>query len=1140
MTEKPQKSDAPDYSKTLFLPQTEFPMRAGLPQREPEILKTWNEIGLYGKLREAGAGRAKFVLHDGPPYANGNIHIGHALNKILKDVVTKSQQMLGFDSNYVPGWDCHGLPIEWKIEEENYRSKGKAKPDFKDSAAMVAFRKECRAYAGHWLNVQREEFKRLGIIGDWDHPYATMDYFAEAQIARELMKFAANGTLYRGSKPVMWSVVEKTALAEAEVEYEDYTSDTVWVKFPVAQVELASGKDASVAIVQAASDASIVIWTTTPWTLPGNRAISFSPKIAYGLYRVTESPADNWTKTGDLLILADTLAEAVFKQARVTGYERVGAVPATALATMECAHPLAGLAGGYQFRVPLLEGDHVTDDTGTGFVHTAPGHGREDFDVWMSNARELESRGINTTIPYTVDENGAFTDQAPGFEGKRVLNDKGEKGDANDAVIKALIDAGMLLARGRLKHQYPHSWRSKKPVIFRNTPQWFIAMDKDIADAGKAKSGDTLRARALHAISVTQWVPESGENRINGMIKSKPDWVISRQRAWGVPIAVFVREKGDGSAEILQDDAVNKRIADAFEQEGADAWYMDGARARFLGPLANEAWQKVDDICDVWFDSGSTHAFVLEDPVHFPGLAGIKRKVDGGKDTVMYLEGSDQHRGWFQSSLLESCGTRGRAPFDIVLTHGFTLDENGRKMSKSVGNTVEPQKVIAQSGADILRLWVCATDYADDQRIGPEILKNTIETYRKLRNSMRWMLGTLHHFEPDDAVAYDEMPELERLMLHQLAEQAAIVRRAYAEFDYKTVVASLSAFMNTELSAFYFDIRKDTLYCDPPSSLARKAALTTIDMICDAILKWFAPVLSFTCEEAWRLYRPDAAPSVHLTLFPQEFEGFRDDALAAKWETIRNVRRVVTGALEVERAAKRIGSSLEASPLVYVSDKTIFATLFDIDLAEVCITSNAMVSNDDAPATAFRLNDVPGVAVVVEKAVGTKCARSWKILPTVGDDPEYPDVSPRDAQALREWKALGEASAAPAAPAPLRLVEAIVVAAPKISEPQEAEKKSVEVNPKRKKPARGKSGKTAVTGKKSSKKSVATGVKKSPAKKNAAKKKAAATTKGAKKKAAKKKTAKKVSKKAGKKPEKNIAATRAKNKKAKARKSRAR
>ena len=620
MSEKPQKSDATDYSKTLFLPQTEFPMRAGLPQREPEILKEWNKIGLYERLRESSEGRPKFVLHDGPPYANGNIHIGHALNKILKDVVTKSQQMLGFDSNYVPGWDCHGLPIEWKIEEENYRSKGKTKPDFRNSAAMVAFRKECRAYATHWLNVQREEFKRLGIVGDWDHPYATMSYPAEAQIARELMKFAANGTLYRGSKPVMWSVVEKTALAEAEVEYEDYTSDTVWVKFPVTSP--AHG---------ALAGASIVIWTTTPWTLPGNRAISFSPKIAYGLYKVTDAPADNWAKNGDLLILADALAESVFKQARVTAYEKVRALPAETLDAVECAHPLRGLDGGYQFIVPLLAGDHVTDDTGTGFVHTAPGHGREDFDVWTANARELEARGISTTIPYTVDENGALTAQAPGFTGKRVLNDKGEKGDANEAVIKALIEKGMLLARGRLKHQYPHSWRSKKPVIFRNTPQWFIAMDKDIVENGKAKAGDTLRARALQAISVTKWVPPAGQNRINGMIVNRPDWVISRQRAWGVPIAVFVREKGDGSAEILQDEIVNQRIAEAFMEEGADAWYMDGARERFLGSRANEDWKKVDDICDVWFDSGSTHAFVLEDRQNFPNLGHIVRKIDGGR-----------------------------------------------------------------------------------------------------------------------------------------------------------------------------------------------------------------------------------------------------------------------------------------------------------------------------------------------------------------------------------------------------------------------------------------------------------------------------------------------------------------------------
>jgi isoleucyl-tRNA synthetase len=996
MSEKPQKSDAKDYSKTLYLPQTEFPMRAGLPQREPDLLSRWNEIGLYDRLREEAKGRTKFVLHDGPPYANGNIHIGTALNKILKDLVTKSQQMLGFDSNYVPGWDCHGLPIEWKVEEENYRAKGKQKPDFRDPAAMVAFRRECRAYATHWLNVQREEFKRLGVIGDWDHPYATMTYPAEAQIARELMKFAANGTLYRGSKPVMWSVVEKTALAEAEVEYEDYTSDMVWVKFPVTSP--AHG---------ALAKASVLIWTTTPWTLPGNRAISFSPKIAYGLYEVTDAPADNWAKTGDLLILADALAEDVFKQARVTSFKKVRDIPGDTLDAVECAHPLKGLAGGYDFIVPLLSGDHVTDDTGTGFVHTAPSHGREDFDVWMANGRELAARGINTAIPYTVDENGAFTEQAPGFTGKRVINDKGEKGDANEAVIKALIEAGKLLARGRLKHQYPHSWRSKKPVIFRNTPQWFIAMDKDIAVGDRVKSGDTLRARALHAISVTQWVPPSGQNRITGMIEARPDWVISRQRAWGVPIAVFVREKGDGSAEILQDEAVNKRIGDAFEQEGADAWYAESARERFLASRANEDWQKVDDILDVWFDSGSTHAFVLEDPKHFPGLAGIKRKADGGNDTVMYLEGSDQHRGWFHSSLLESCGTRGRAPYDVVLTHGFTQDEHGRKMSKSLGNTIEPQAVIKQSGADILRLWVAACDYTDDQRIGPEILKNTVETYRKLRNTVRWMLGSLHHFKSGETVAVTDMPELERYMLHELSLRAAAVQKAYAEFDFKTVVATLSAFMNSELSAFYFDIRKDTLYCDPPSSVARKSALTTIDIICDAVLKWLAPILSFTCEEAWLQYSPTGAASVHLTAFPEGLEGFRNDELAAKWAVIRDVRRVVTGALELERAAKKIGSSLEASPVIYVADRKLLGILFDVDVAEICITSNAEVQQDDAPEGAFRLSDVPGVAVVVEKAVGTKCARSWKILPTVGEDPDYPDVSPRDAQALREWKALG-------------------------------------------------------------------------------------------------------------------------------------
>jgi isoleucyl-tRNA synthetase len=981
-----------DYSETLFLPQTDFPMRAGLPQREPEILKRWEEGDLYNQLRAAAQGREKFILHDGPPYANGNIHIGHALNKILKDVVTRSQQMLGYDSNYVPGWDCHGLPIEWKIEEENYRSKNKPKPDFSNPAAMVAFRQECRAYAQHWLEVQREEFKRLGVEGDWAHPYTTMDNFAEAQIARELMKFVANGLLYRGSKPVMWSVVEKTALAEAEVEYEDYTSDTVWVKFPVSQTD-----------DQKLANASVVIWTTTPWTLPGNRAVTFSSRINYALYRVTEAATENWAKTGDLFILAEKLAAEVFKQAKVTAFEKGADVPAKVLDNMTLKHPFRGR--GYEFIVPLLDGDHVTDEDGTGFVHTAPGHGRDDFEIWMSEKSSLEASDIDTAIPYTVDENGAFTAQAPGFEGKRVINDKGEKGDANEAVIKALIDAHMIIARGRLKHQYPHSWRSKKPIIFRNTPQWFIAMDKDIA-----KRGDTLRARALQAISVTRWVPAAGQNRITGMIEQRPDWVISRQRAWGVPIAVFIKEKPDGSVEILQDPEVEARIVEAFESEGADAWYKPGARERLLGKLANDTWKKVDDILDVWFDSGSTHAFVLEDEVHFPQLAGIKRKMDGGKDTVMYLEGSDQHRGWFHSSLLESCGTRGRAPFDVVLTHGFVLDEQGRKMSKSTGNVTAPQDVIKQSGADILRMWVCASDYADDLRIGPEILKTTVETYRKLRNTVRWMLGSLAHFHEDERVKFEKMPELERLMLHRLSELDELVRKAYADFDYKRIFAALSAFMTSDLSAFYFDIRKDALYCDAYSSATRKACLTVLDQLFRCTVVWLAPMLCFTAEESWASRYSAAAKSVHLELFLEVPAAWRDDKLADKWRKVRTVRRVITGALEIERAQKRIGSSLEAHPIVLITDEDLFEAVLDVDLAEVCITSALTLRNVGSSEGVFSLPDVPGVAVIPNLAEGTKCARSWKILTTIGADPDYPDVSPRDAKALREWETMRKAA----------------------------------------------------------------------------------------------------------------------------------
>jgi isoleucyl-tRNA synthetase len=980
-------SDAPvsglDYSRTLYLPKTDFPMRAGLPQKEPEILARWARENLYRALRESGKGRPKFVLHDGPPYANGNVHIGTALNKTLKDIVVRSHQMTGRESNYVPGWDCHGLPIEWKVEEEFYTSKGKTKPDFSDSQAIIAFRGECRAYAEHWLSVQREEFKRLGVVGDWDHPYTTMSYPAEAQIAREIFKFVANGLLYRGSKPVMWSVVEKTALAEAEVEYEELTSDTITAAFPIAS-----------------DDASVLIWTTTPWTIPGNRAIAFSRRIAYGRYRVTDSSADNWARPGATYILAQSLAESVFRAARVGSFEYLGEVDGDALASMVCAHPLH--AHGYGFVVPLLDGDHVTEEAGTGFVHTAPGHGREDFELWTANTRLLQERGIDTRIPYTVDENGAFTEEAPGFEGKRVITGKGKTGDANRAVIDALVQAGALVARGRLRHQYPHSWRSKTPVIFRNTPQWFLAMDRPFANA---HAGKTLRTLAVDAIERTRWAPPSGENRIKGMVANKPDWVLSRQRAWGVPLSIFVRKDGH---EVLFDDEVNARIAEAYEREGADAWFANGAKERFLSAKHDpEAYDKIDDLVEVWFDSGSTHAYVLEDAKHFPGLAGIRRAVDGGEDQVMYLEGSDQHRGWFQSSLLESCGTRGRAPFDIVLTHGFTLDESGRKMSKSLGNQTFPEDVIRASGADILRLWVASVDYTDDQRIGPEILKAVSDNYRKLRNTIRWMLGTLAHREPGDSVGYSAMSELERLMLHKLAELDPKIREAYDNFDFARVVAALTAFMNADLSAFYFDIRKDALYCDPPSSVRRRGALEAIEHIFGAVAVWLAPVLVFTTEEAWTA-RGAARHSIHLEQFPAIRAEWRDDQLGKTWDTIRMLRLAVTGAIEIARANKLIGSSLEAAPRIYLSNPEHLRALEGVDFAEVCITSEIAVEfGTEIPETAFRLPEATDVGVVVERAQGVKCARSWRYFDPATASPDCPDVTPRDAEALRELKTLG-------------------------------------------------------------------------------------------------------------------------------------
>ncbi len=932
MTDTPEKVD---YSSTLYLPQTDFPMRAGLPTKEPETVARWQEMGLYKKLRASAAGREKFVLHDGPPYANGNIHIGHALNKILKDVINRSFQMRGYDANYVPGWDCHGLPIEWKIEEK-YREKGKNK----DEVPVNEFRKECRDFASGWIKIQADEFKRLGIEGDFDNPYTTMAFHAEARIAGELLKIAKSGQLYRGSKPVMWSVVERTALAEAEVEYADVESDMIWVKFP---------------IVEGAADLKdnyVVIWTTTPWTIPGNRAIAFSSRYPYGLFEVESAQNDFGPQPGEKLIFATRLADEAAAKAKLT-FKFVRDIAPEELAALTCAHPLKDL--GYTFPVPLLDGDHVTDDAGTGFVHTAPSHGREDFDAWTSKARELEARGISSKIPFPVDDAGFYTADAPGFDGARVMDDNGKKGDANERVIKALIASNTLFARGRLKHSYPHSWRSKKPVIFRNTPQWFVYMDKELGD------GTTLRSRSLSAIDDTRFVPSSGQNRLRAMIEGRPDWVLSRQRAWGVPIAIFADENG----EVLVDDAVNARILEAFEKEGADAWFAEGAKERFLGNDHDAAkWTQVMDILDVWFDSGSTHTFTLED------RPDLKWPAD------VYLEGSDQHRGWFHSSLLESCATRGRAPYNAVVTHGFTMDEKGEKMSKSKGNVVSPQDVMKESGADILRLWVMTTDYWEDQRLGKTIIQTNIDAYRKLRNTVRWMLGTLAH-DTGEEIAHADMPELEKLMLHRLAQLDATVREGYDAFDFKKIARALIDFSNVELSAFYFDVRKDALYCDAPSSPKRRASLFVIRKLFECLVTWLAPMLPFTMEEAWLSRKPDAV-SVHLEQFPVVPAEWRDDALEAKWEKIRDVRSVVTGALEIERREKRIGASLEAAPVVSIADPELLKALEGQDFAEICITSAITLVAGEGPAEAFRLAEVAKVSVEPKLAEGQKCARSWR------------------------------------------------------------------------------------------------------------------------------------------------------------------
>jgi isoleucyl-tRNA synthetase len=936
-----------DYRPTVFLPKTDFPMRGDLPNREPGMVARWEEMDLYHRLRETARGREKFVLHDGPPYANGDIHLGHALNKILKDVINRAQQMLGKDAPYVPGWDCHGLPIEWIVEEQ-YRAKKMSK----DSVPIAQFRKECRDFATHWVEVQKRDFKRLGVIGDWDNPYLTMSFDAEAQIVREIGKFLVNGGLYKGAKPVLWSVVEQTALAEAEVEYHDHRSTTVWVRFPIEKPSRPS-----------LAGAAAVIWTTTPWTLPGNRAIAFGAELEYAVLRVDATAEGSRAQVCDKLLVAVPLIEEFAARAGIDAHTVLDRFHGTALAGTVARHPLHG--EGYDFSVPLLAATFVEADQGTGLVHIAPGHGADDWDLGQANG---------LPVPDTVGPDGVYLPGVPLFAGRSVYRPNGKPGDANGAVIAAIEAAGGLLARDTLVHSYPHSWRSKAPLIFRNTPQWFISME-----------ANGLRDKALNAIDETRWIPPQGKNRIAAMIESKPDWCVSRQRAWGVPIPVFLNRK---TGEPLRDAAVIERVATAVEREGADAWYTTDA-GQFLGNAYDPAdWEKVTDIIEVWFDSGSSHAFVLE------------KRPELKWPASLYLEGSDQHRGWFNSSLIEACGTRGRAPYDAVLTHGFVMHEDGRKMSKSLGNVIAPQDVMRQSGADILRLWVVASDYAEDLRIGPEILKHHSDVYRRLRNTLRYLLGALEGFSPDERVRPETMPELERWVLHRLAELDRTVRQAIDDYDYHELFTALHNFCAVDLSAFYFDIRKDRLYCDAPADPRRRAVRTVMDLTFDSLVRWLAPILCFTTEEAWLARHGDGPDrSVHLELFPEVPRAWHDPALGARWAELREVRRVVTGALELERAAKRIGSSLQGAVEIYVPERLI-PLLQDVDLAELCITSAADVRTGAPPEGAFTLPDVPEVGVVVSPAPGQRCERCWRVLPEVGRVPHHADLCVRCADLL--------------------------------------------------------------------------------------------------------------------------------------------
>jgi isoleucyl-tRNA synthetase len=962
-----------DWRDTVFLPKTDFPMKAGLAAKEPAILAKWEADDLYGELRKARAGHERWILHDGPPYANGDIHMGHAMNKVLKDIIVRSQSLLGKDAPYVPGWDCHGLPIEWKVEEQ-YR----AKKLNKDDVPVAQFRAECRAYAQKWVDVQRDQFKRLGVMGDWDDPYLTMKFDAEATIVGEILKFAETGQLYRGAKPVMWSPVEKTALAEAEVEYEDITSTQIDVAFEIVESPL----DFLVGVYA-------VVWTTTPWTIPVNQALAYNPtwatpdslEAAYTVYS---------DETGRRYMLSRAL-KAAFESRSGLSLTEETVVSADRLAGTVARHPMHAKGGFFAKPRPFLPGDFVTTDAGTGLVHMAPDHGEDDFLLCKAN-------GIDPV--FAVEDDGKYrADWAwMGGQGSVIA----PKLNAPDGPICTdLREVGALLAASAdYRHSYPHSWRSKAKVIFRCTPQWFIAMDKPIAaeidreehrpfvpsevegreagevlgartstslgtngDSGSSagSNGATLRELALDAIAHTRFVPEKGRNRIGTMVAGRPDWVISRQRAWGVPIAIYVNPK---TGEYLDDPAVNARIVASFREGGADVWYaMD--HAALLAEFGHDAavWQPVTDILDVWFDSGSTHAFTIE------------ARYGEGVRANLYLEGSDQHRGWFQSSLLESCGTRGRAPYDAVLTHGFALDGQGRKMSKSLGNVTDPLKVIGESGADILRLWVASTDYFEDVRIGKEVLAGTSDTYRKLRNTFRYLLGALDGFAEDERVAVNEMPELERYVLHLLAKLDAELRAATDAFEFNRYARALTDFANADLSAFFFDIRKDCLYCDAPDSLTRRSYRTALDILFHALVRYAAPILCFTAEEVWGTRYPDAG-SVHLLEWP-EVEGlWLDPTLEENWQQLRALRLAVSAAIEPMRKAKELGSSLEARVAIGSAERPAATPS---ELAELFIVSDV------------RLEETDHTNVVVHVTDWHKCGRCWRHLPEVKEDGDLCD-----------------------------------------------------------------------------------------------------------------------------------------------------